>query len=300
MKGGAAVSIVLAVVAGLVAPSSADEVYRAQIRKWREEREAGLKADGGWLTLAGLFWLKEGTNRFGTDPAGEIVLPEGSAPARAGVFEFKDGQTTVRLEPGVEGRIGTRSVTGPAVLRPDVSGSPDTLEMGPLSLSVIKRGDRYGIRLKDRNSMIRKSFTGLRWFDIKEAYRVTARWVAYPQPKPLKVPNILGQTEAMPSPGHADFTLNGKPVRLDGVLEDPQSVELFFILRDQTSGKETYGSGRFLYADLPKGGRLVLDFNKAYNPPCAFTPYATCPLPPPQNWMPLRVEAGERAYGKGH
>jgi uncharacterized protein (DUF1684 family) len=300
MKGGAAVSIVLAVVAGLVAPSSADEVYRAQIRKWREEREAGLKADGGWLTLAGLFWLKEGTNRFGTDPAGEIVLPEGSAPARAGVFEFKDGQTTVRLEPGVEGRIGTRAVTGPAVLRPDVSGSPDTLEMGPLSLSVIKRGDRYGIRLKDRNSMIRKSFTGLRWFDIKEAYRVTARWVAYPQPKPLKVPNILGQTEAMPSPGHADFTLNGKPVRLDGVLEDPQSVELFFILRDQTSGKETYGSGRFLYADLPKGGRLVLDFNKAYNPPCAFTPYATCPLPPPQNWMPLRVEAGEMAYGKGH
>ena len=110
---------------------------------------------------------------------------------------------------------------------------------------------------------------------------------------------MLGQTESMPSPGYAEFTLGGKPVRLDGVLEDPHAEQLFFILRDQTSGKETYRAGRFLYADLPKAGKVVLDFNKAYNPPCAFTAYATCPLPPPQNWMPVRVEAGEMAYGKG-
>jgi len=124
-------------------------------------------------------------------------------------------------------------------------------------------------------------------------YRVEARFVSYPQPKPVKVPNVLGQSESMPSPGYAEFTLNGKAVKLDGVMEDPQAEQLFFILRDQTSGKETYGAGRFLYAELPKAGKIVLDFNKAYSPPCAFTPYATCPLPPPQNWMPVRVEAGE-------
>jgi len=287
--------------AGIVAMGAADEAYRTQIQAWRQDRETRLKADGGWLTLAGLFWLKEGESRFGTDPAGDIVLPEGTAPAKAGVFALSAGRVTVTLLPGASGRIAGKPLAGPAPLRPDTSGSPDVLEMGTLSLNVIERGGRLGIRLKDKNSPVRRSFTGLKWFEIAEAYRVEANWVSYPQPKPVKVPNILGQTEAMPSPGYAEFTLNGKPVRLDGVLEDPHAEQLFFILRDQTSGKETYGAGRFLYADLPRGGKVVLDFNKAYNPPCAFTPYATCPLPPAQNWMPVRVEAGELAYGKpGH
>jgi uncharacterized protein (DUF1684 family) len=300
MKKGAVAVVAVTVVAALVAVAAADEAYRAQVRKWREEREARLKKDDGWLTLAGLFWLKEGANRFGTDPAGEIVLPEGSAPARAGAFDFSGGTTTVRLEPGVRAQIGTKPIKGPTVLKADSTGAPDNVELGALCMYVIKRGDRYGIRLKNKNSPIRKSFTGLRWFDINEEYRVTAKWVAHPQPKPIKVPNILGQVDTMASPGYAEFTLNGKAVHLDGVLEDPQSLELFFILHDQTSGKETYGAGRFLYSDLPKQGQLVLDFNEAYNPPCAFTPYATCPLPPPQNWMPVRVEACEMAYGKGH
>jgi len=289
-----------ALVAGLAAPAWADEAYKAEVRKWREERETRLKADGGWLTLAGLFWLKEGPNRFGTDPAGDIVLPEGSAPAKAGVFDLKGDQVTVTLLAGASGRIGPKPLAGPTAMRPDTSGASDVLELGSLSLNVIERGGKLGIRLKDKNSPIRKGFTGLKWFEIDEAYRVEARWNSYPQPKPVKVPNVLGQSEAMPSPGYAEFTINGKPVRLDGVLEDPHAEQLFFILRDQTSGKETYGAGRFLYSDLPKGGKVVLDFNRAYNPPCAFTPYATCPLPPPQNWMPVRVEAGEMAYGKGH
>ena len=285
---------------GIALPAGGDEAYRAQVRAWRADRETRLKADGGWLTLAGLFWLKEGPNGFGSDPAGDIVLPEGSAPPKAGVFDLKDGQVTVALHPGASGRIAGKTVAGLVTLRPDSSGSPDVLEMGALSLTVIERGGRLGIRLKDRNSPVRKAFTGLRWFEIDEDYRVEARWVSHPQPKPVKVPNVLGQTESMPSPGYAEFTLGGKSVRLDGVLEDPHAEQLFFILRDRTSGKETYGAGRFLYADLPQGGKVVLDFNKAYNPPCAFTPYATCPLPPPQNWMPVRVEAGELAYGKGH
>jgi uncharacterized protein (DUF1684 family) len=294
-------SVLAMLVAGVVAAGTADEAYRAEVRKWRAEREAQLKADGGWLTVAGLFWLKEGDNRFGTDPAGDIVLPPGSAPAKAGVFALSGERVTVSLLPGASGRVGGRAVEGAVALRADTSGAADVLAMGDLSMNVIERGGRYGIRLKDRNNPARKSFTGLKWFDVKEDYRVEARWVAYPQPKPVRLPNVLGQVETMPSPGYAEFTLAGQPLRLDGVLESPRAEQLFFIMRDQTSGKETYGGGRFLYSSLPKGGKVVLDFNEAYNPPCAFTDFATCPLPPPQNRLPIRVEAGELAYGRpGH
>ena len=290
------IALLLAVLfAGLASAASTDEVYRSAVRKWRDEREARLKADGGWLSVAGLTWLKQGENRFGTDRAGEVVLPLGSAPHIAGVFQLKGSETTVELAAGVAARIAGRPVAGPALLRPD---SGDIVEIADVTLQVIERGGRYGIRLRDKNAAARREFTGYRWYEVKEDYRVEATWVSHPQPKPLKVPNILGQTESMPSPGYAEFTVSGKLVRLDGVLEDPQSTQLWFILRDQTSGKETYGAGRFLYADLPKAGKVVLDFNKSYSPPCAFTAYATCPLPPPQNWLPVRVEAGELKYGK--
>jgi len=192
--------------------------------------------------------------------------------------------------------VGGESLDGPRVLRSDQSSRPDVVELGPVSFYVIKRGDRYGVRVKDRNSRARREFAGLRWYEVKEGYRVEAKWVSYPHPRPIQVPNVLGEVAAMPSPGYAEFELDGQRVRLDGVLEDPTSLDLFFILRDETSGKETYGAGRFLYSELPKQGRVVLDFNKAYNPPCAFTAYATCPLPPKQNWLPVKVEAGEMAY----
>jgi uncharacterized protein (DUF1684 family) len=273
----------------------ADETYRALVRQWRDEREARLKADGGWLSVAGLSWLEPGENRFGTDPAAAVVLPEGSAPPVAGVFELEGTETTVELAAGVAARMAGQPVSGRTLLRPD---SADVVELGPVSLLVIERGGRFGIRLKDKNAAARREFTGCRWYEIKESYRVEAKWVSHLQPRPLKVPNILGQTESMPSPGFAEFSLGGKLVRLDGVLENPQSTQLWFILRDRTSGKETYPAGRFLYADLPKAGKVVLDFNKSYNPPCAFTAYATCPLPPPQNWMQVRIEAGELNYGK--
>jgi hypothetical protein len=287
---------------GLCAPAGADEAYQAEIQEWRDAREAGLKADDGWLTLVGLYWLKDGPNRFGSDPSSDMVLPEGSSPENAGVFTFEDGQTTLRLEDGVAGRIVNEDegegepISGPRVMQPDTSGHT-VLEMGNLTMYVIERGERFGIRVKDRTSPVRTGFKGLSWYPIDESYRIEARWVSYPAPRPLKVPNVLGETEIRPSPGHAEFELDGQVVRLDGVLQDPGSMELFFIMRDETSGKETYGSGRFLYADPPKQGRVILDFNKSYNPPCAFTPYATCPLPPRQNWLPVKVEAGEQAYG---
>jgi uncharacterized protein len=165
--------------------------------------------------------------------------------------------------------------------------------LGSLSLLVIRRGDRYGIRLKDRNSRLRKEFTGLRYFPVNESYRVSARFVA--DARKIPIPNILGQTEDTPSPGYVEFDLEGRKLRLTPVEESPN--ELFFIFRDLTSGRETYGSGRFLDAPVPKDGRVELDFNKAYNPPCAFTPYATCPLPPKQNRLPVPIAAGELKYG---
>jgi hypothetical protein len=151
--------------------------------------------------------------------------------------------------------------------------------------------------MKDKQSPLLEEFTGLRWFPVREEYRVNSRFVPYSSPKKVPVPNILGQVEQLPSPGYVVFTVGGKEVRLDPVLEEPDATELFFIFRDQTAGKETYPAGRFLYTPMPKDGALVLDFNKAFSPPCAFTPYATCPLPPRQNRLAVRIEAGEMRSG---
>ncbi|HVO12127.1 MAG TPA: DUF1684 domain-containing protein [Vicinamibacteria bacterium] len=291
---------ILLILAATVVPALADEAYRSEIRKWREQREARLKADDGWLTVAGLFWLHEGANRFGCDSTNEIVLPPGSGPARAGAVDLEGRQLTLRLEPGVPGRLGGRAVSGPVSLRPDSAGPPDELEMGRLTLYVIERGGRFAVRLRDRQSQARREFTHLSWFEVSESYRIVGRFVPHPKLKPITVPNVLGSMETMPSPGYVEFVVDQQTVRLDGVLEEMDAKQLFFIFRDQTSGQETYPSGRFLYADLPRDGKVTLDFNQAYNPPCAFTAYATCPLPPRQNILPVRIPAGEKTYGKGH
>jgi uncharacterized protein (DUF1684 family) len=287
-------------IALAVTPVLADEAYKAGILKWRAEREQRLKGDDGWLTVAGLFWLHQGSNGIGSDPASDVLLPAGAAPARAGAVELNGRQITLRLEAGLVGRVGGRPVSGQVMLKPDSAGEPDVLELGRLRLFVIARGGRFAIRLRDRESAARREFGGLSWFDVSEAYRISSRFVAYPKPKPVTVPNVLGHMETMPSPGYAEFAVQGQTVRLDGVLEEPDAKQLFFIFSDATSGKETYHSGRFLYSDMPMADKVTLDFNKAYNPPCAFTAYATCPLPPKQNVLPVRIEAGEKTYGKGH
>lgn len=248
--------------------------------------------------MAGLFWLKEGANRFGSGPGHDIVLPGHSAPAKAGVFELSGGRVVVRVEPGVAVTLEGKPVTE-TQLRPDVPGPPDVLALGRLTLQVIVRGGRHAIRLKDMDSRARREFAGLAWFPVKEDLRVTARFVSHAASKRVPVPNVLGTVEEMASPGTAVFTLAGKELRLEPVLEEADAKELFFIFRDQTAGKETYPGGRFLYAPLPKDGHVVLDFNKAYSPPCAFTAYATCPLPPKQNRLPVKIEAGEK-YSGGH
>jgi len=253
--------------------------YPSEIAQWRHQRETGLKAEDGWLALTGLFWLHEGANPFGKDPANEIALADG--PPHAGVFELHNG--AISLE-----EHGTRRA-----IQPD---SADVVKAGRLNLFVIKRSEKFGIRVKDPESQARREFHGLDYFPADESYRVTAHWVA--QPRQIPILNILGQTESSECPGYAIFHLHGQELRLYPFIESPGDQELFYIFRDQTAGKETYGAGRFLYSAMPKDGQVTLDFNKAYNPPCAFTPYATCPLPPPENRLPVRIEAGEKKYGQ--
>ena len=267
--------------------------YQAQIEQWRQHREQSLRSENGWLTVAGLFWLKEGTSTMGAGAGNTFVLPAGSAPERMGTFEFHGGKTVFEAAPGVEVTVNGKPA-GRAALAADSAGTPDVLRIGNLAMFVIQRGSRFGIRLKDKDSEILRKFTGTKWFPVAEEYRVTGKFVPYNPPKKIAVPNILGDVDQEDCPGYVEFTLKGQPYRLDPVVEGDL---LFFIFKDQTAGKETYHSGRFLYASLPQNGEVVLDFNKAVNPPCAFTPYATCPLPPAQNRLPVRVEAGELRYG---
>jgi uncharacterized protein (DUF1684 family) len=266
--------------------------YQTEIQQWREKREAELKSDSGWLTVVGLFWLKEGSNRIGTDSANEIVLPAGTAPKQVGVIDFHQGKTVLRVEKDVKISVNGNPVTE-FELDAAKKGKPDTVQLGDLSFFVIKRGDKYGVRVKNKSSRERLGFEGVKYFPAQESLRINARYVAYDKPKEIEIVNIIGDVSKQESPGYVVFALKGKEYRLEPVSEGKQ---LFFIFRDLTSGKTTYPAGRFLYADVPQGDTVVLDFNKAINPPCAFTSFATCPLPPPQNHLKVAIEAGEQTY----
>jgi len=265
--------------------------YDAGILRWRAQHEAELKAENGWLSVAGLFWLKPGANAAGSGKSNAILLPRGQE--HAGVFDFQTGKVTFRAASGVDARVNGKPSPS-AVLKADTDGPPDQLQLAGLTLTVIERAGRYGVRMRDPESHERKNFAGLHWFPVDAKYRVTARFTAYEKPTTIPITNVLGQTEPEKSPGYVEFTLDGRKFRLDPVEEDQR---LFFIFRDLTAGHETYPAGRFLYAAWPKNGQVELDFNKSENPPCAFTEFATCPLPPKQNRLDTRVEAGEKNFG---
>lgn len=272
---------------------AAQSTYRAQVEKWRRAYEATLKSDDGWLTVTGLFWLHEGENKFGSDPLNDIVLTEGNVPAELGSFNMHDGKIEVTISPGVQIKMKGQTVQSAAIL-PD---SEDRLALGDLSLLVHKSGERYAVRVRDKNSKLRKNFAGVSWFPIDEHYRVTAKFVPYDPPHELEIQNLAGDTLKIPSPGYAEFTLAGEQYRLEAIA---QASGLNFIFRDLTSGKETYPAARFLDTPAPTNGQLILDFNEAYNPPCAYNPYTTCPLPPPQNRLRIRIAAGEMMYKGTH
>ena len=288
-------------IAGLAASAfaAAEDSFQKTEQAWRDGRAKRLTSPNGWLTLVGLHWLEPGENVFGSDPDCAVPLPAGKAPKRAGLLVLDSG--VVRIKPAKDSgfMLDGKPVVA-QVLADDTMAKPDVVTRGDLSFVVIKRGDRRGIRVKDSQSPVLKSFKGLDYFPADPKWRVTASFAPYATPKKVTIPTVLGTTESMEAPGLVTFTIDGKTLTLEPVVEDPSDAKLFFIFKDQTSAKETYGAGRFLYADIPKDGKVVLDFNQAYNPPCAFTHYATCPLPPKKNWLAIRVEAGEKAFSGGH
>ncbi len=272
--------------------------YVTEIDAWRADREARLKADDGWLTVAGLFFLGEGGNTFGASPLNDIVLRTG--PETAGVFTLRDGSITVRAPEGKTVAVDGRQVSA-AQLWPYEGRERPTITLGPLTLFGHYSGARLAIRIRDRDSDIRRTFGGLRWFPVDETYRVRGRFVPHDEPLTLELPNILGDVEAFRSSGTVTFTVGGQELTMTAV---DSGNRLWFIFRDLTSGRETYPAARFLYAPAPEyadaDGWTTLDFNQAYNPPCAFNPHTTCPLPPLENRLPVRIEAGELDYHTRH
>jgi uncharacterized protein len=284
-----AFSLVLA-VAGRLAAQPYDT---AALAKFRADRETTLKADNGWLTVAGLHFLNPGENRVGSDPTNDIVLDFPSVPKHVGTITLNGTTVRIRAADGQTLTINDKPMTE-SELHGDFDMKPrDTISFGPVSFFVHYSGPRLALRVRDQNSALRTNFRGLRWYEPSPAYRTSGRFTPYAQPKTVQIPNILGDLEPFAAVGMVTFTLDGTEHTMEAWRSGQR---LWFVFRDRTSGRETYPSARFLYTDAPVDGKVVMDFNYAQNPPCAFNPHTTCPLPPPQNRLAIAIEAGEKKY----
>jgi hypothetical protein len=290
MRGKIYVLVLIVLAAGF--SLNAQATYKAKIEKWRVQYQVELIAPDSWLTLAGLFWLKDGVNTIGSGANYDVQLTDNFKQGKFGEIAFSNGMATQRVAPGVAAKSGSDPISQIELVS-DENGKPTKIDIGSETLYLIKREDRYGIRLRDTDYSARTNFKGLHWYRVDPRYQVTARFVAFPKPKDVDIPNVLGGVFKMKSPGILYFTLLGKRYTLQPVTEEDH---LFIIFKDPTSRTETYGAGRFLYAAAPKNGRVVLDFNKAENPPCAYTTFATCPLPPRRNRLDVEIKAGEKRY----
>jgi uncharacterized protein len=282
----------LALCAALAAlPASADTDWARSVEDWRARADQSLRRDNGWLTLAGRFVMKPGVNTFGTGAGNDITFPPGLGPERMGTITIDAGEVTVKLADGLsmtkDGASFTERVMG---TRTD---DRDWVQVGRASFHVIERDGRYVLRLADRDSEVRKRFGGRVWYDVNPRYRVPAKFVPYDPPRKISIVNVIDEVSEEDAPGYVEFSLQGRTHRLDAVGDGDG---LFFVFRDATAGNGTYPPGRFLYVEkkpLP-GERFLLDLNRAYNPPCAFSEFTTCPLPPKQNVLDVKIEAGER------
>jgi uncharacterized protein len=270
--------------------------HKTEVEKWQKERLTNLKKEDSWLTLVGLYWLKEGENKFGTNAANSIALPRDKAPNVAGSFWLDKGHVRLAALPSANITADGKSVTTLDLKDDNDDNGPTILKVGTLIINIVKRGDRIGVRVKDSQAAARLQFKGLDYFPTDTKWRVEARFEPYQPAKMIPITNVLGMTDDEISPGALAFAVDGKTYRIDPILEKGET-DYFIMIADETTGSETYGAGRYLYVSPPDAsGKVVIDFNKAYNPPCAFTAYATCPLPPRQNHLPLRIEAGEKKY----
>lgn len=266
-----------------------EDPYLAAIGAWRRRKDADLRARDSWLALAGLYWLGPGRAVVGSAPDSDLRLPS-HAPARLGTFESREGRVTFEPSEGAAAIDGAPMAGEP--LRPDTSGDPHRLRCGEISLMLIERGGRRGIRVWDNARPERARFPGRAWYPIDPAARRTARFETAAAGRTIAVPNQLGSIEDQPLLGTAVFDWRDTKLSLDAVPTSDGG--LWFLFADQTNGMETYPAGRFLVGEAAEGGGIVLDFNRAYNPPCAFTEFATCPLPPKGNHLPVPIRAGER------
>jgi len=266
------------------------DAYARGLAQWQQKRWADLKSDSGWLTLIGLFWLKEGENKFGSDRGNDIVIPK--LTAHAGSFSLAKGAVKIdTIQPGftVDGKP-IKSLE----LRTDDDDKPTIVHFDSVSFQIIKRGDRLGVRVKDSQNPDRLNFKDTEFYPADLKWRVEAQFEPYNPPKQMPIVNVLNMESSESSPGAIKFTVAGQDYRLDAITEKDEP-RFFMIIADKTSGKETYPAGRYMYIDPPDAsGRVIIDFNKAYSPPCAFTKFATCPLPPKQNRLPFAIEAGEK------
>jgi uncharacterized protein (DUF1684 family) len=271
--------------------------YRDEIELWRATRLERLKADDSWLTVVGLHWLEDGANRFGSDPENEVVLEAPGIPPLAGTLEVTGDGVVARAPAEVGATVNGEPFTE-STAASDVSGKPDLFGLGRLTFFVIDRGGRIGIRVKDPESEARRHFKGIKHFPIDARYKVTATLEPYEEAKTVQIPTIIGEPSPMLAPGLLRFELNGDALSLEPYVSSLDDEFYFFVVRDRTSGATSYGGGRFLTTDAAgEDGTTTIDFNLLYNPPCAFTAYATCPLPTPQNTLGIPIEAGEKFAG---
>ena len=273
-----------------------DDAYPQEIERWHAQRIERLTAPDGWLSLVGLEWLKPGANRIGSASDNDIVLAK--AQARLGTITWSDDNSLSIALDVIEGVSIDGDAKNRAKLLDDSHANPTMVAFDSVNFIAVDRGGRKGLRVRDSEAETRTQFAGIERFPVDEWWRIVADWVPLDPPFQLATGTVIGSIENYPAPGKAVFQRDGKRFELYPVLEVPGDTQLFLIFADATSGKETYGAARFLYAEMPRDGKIVLDFNKAYNPPCAFTPYATCPLAPPENRLDLRVTAGELKYAK--
>ena len=287
-------SAVLVVGVSGSSPVAPDAAYVQSFEKWKAEQIDDLKQN--WLPLAGLYWLKPGVNNFGTAPENAVVFPKG--PAHAGEFDLEGKDVTVKLLPDAHATLSGAPLTT-AKLAPDVSGHASLVEMGTLRFHVIVRGERVGIRVKDLESASVINFKGLIFYPLDLNYRVTATWEPSDGKKTIDVPNVLGDVTAVPVAGTVIFKINGQEQRLTALGGNP-ATGLSFVFNDLTAKSDTYPGGRFLDSDPVTNGTVTLDFNRAYNPPCAVTPYATCPLAPKENRLAAAIPAGEKFDKAAH
>lgn len=276
-------------------PEKGTPEYISEIKEWHKKRIENLKKENGWLNLVGLMWLSEGENKFGSDESNNLVFPKGKAEPFMGSFFLNDSAVTIEINKNVKVLLKGGGQVEKMILKHDLQPETTILSYGSLRWFVIKRGDKYGIRLRDLEADLVKNFQGVETYPVNSDWKFEAKFEKYDPPKKIAVPNILGTIDEEKSPGALVFKKDGKEYKLDA-LNAGESY--FLIFADETSGVETYGGGRFLYTPkADSAGKLYVDFNRAYNPPCVFTKYATCPLPPKQNNLKMQITAGEKNYG---